>query len=124
MKILIVDDDATNRTLYKILLQQAGYEIIEAENGEEAIDLAMQEIPDLILMDIQMPVLDGISALKVIRANENTKDIPVIAVTSYAMYGDRDKFLSEGFNDYIPKPLNIDGFVKKITLHINVLDDK
>lgn len=119
MKILIADDDLTNRTLIRVLLQKAGYETIEAVNGREAIDLAIEEMPTLILMDIQMPVMDGIAALKLIRTNENIKDIPVVAVTSYAMHGDRDKFLAEGFNDYIPKPLDIEEFVEKISQHIN-----
>ncbi len=118
MKILIVDDDAKNRKLLRAVLQNSGYEIIEAENGEQGIKLAKENIPVLILMDIEMPVMDGMSAFKVIRADESTKNIPVIALTSYAMKGDKEKFLAEGFNDYISKPIDAKEFMKIVKKHI------
>ena len=121
-KILIVDDDIKNRKLFRVALQNSGYEIIEAENGEQAIKLAKENLPNLILMDIQMPVMDGISAFKVIRADENTKNIPVIALTSYAMKGDREKFLAEGFNDYISKPIDVKEFIEIVKKHITPLN--
>lgn len=118
MKILIVDDDAKTRKLLRAMLQNSGYEIIEAENGEQGIKLAKENIPDLILMDIEMPVMDGMSAFKVIRADESTKNISVIALTSYAMKGDKEKFLAEGFNSYIAKPIDVKEFMKIVKKHI------
>lgn len=117
-KILIVDDDAKTRKLLRAMLQNSGYEIIEAENGEQGIKLAKENIPDLILMDIEMPVMDGMSAFKVIRADESTKNIPVIALTSYAMKGDKEKFLAEGFDNYISKPIDVKEFLKIVKKHI------
>lgn len=113
-RVLIVDDDAKIRKLLRVALQSSGYETIEAENGERGIKLAKENIPDLILMDIQMPVMDGISALKIIRLDESTKSIPVIAQTSYAMRGDKEKFLAEGFDSYISKPIDVKEFLRRI----------
>jgi len=114
MHILIVDDDPNNRKLIRIALEKSGYQTVEAENGEQAIRLANESVPALILMDIQMPVLDGISALMAIRSGKITNDIPVIALTSYAMKGDREHFLSQGFDDYVSKPIDIKGFLETI----------
>ena len=105
-KVLIVDDSKENLKLLRIILQKNGYEVIEALNGKEGVATAKEHNPHLILMDIQMPVLDGISALKILRSDESTKHIPVIALTSFAMQGDMEKFLGEGFNGYIAKPMN------------------
>ena len=118
MKILIADDNEMNRSLIVALLQRKGHEALEAEDGAQAVKLAKEHIPVLIIMDIQMPVLDGISALRMLRADESTKKIPVIAVTSYAMKGDREKFLSEGFDGYISKPININEVGKFIEQYI------
>lgn len=114
MHILIVDDDQNNRKLLRVALEKSGYQTVEAENGEQAIRLANESAPALILMDIQMPVLDGISALMAIRSGKTTNDIPVIALTSYAMKGDREHFLSQGFDDYVSKPIDIKGFLETI----------
>jgi len=103
-KIIVADDNEKNRKLVRLILQKE-YEIIEAEDGDRAVKLAMENIPDLILMDIQMPVLNGTDALKLLRSDETTSKIPVIALTSYAMKGDEDKFLEQGFDGYIAKPL-------------------
>jgi CheY-like chemotaxis protein len=111
MKVLIVDDDAMNRKLFRVLLQGSGYATIEAENGEEAVKTAKEKKPDLILMDIRMPVMDGITAFKALRREDATKDIPVIALTSYAMKGDRERYMAEGFDDYISKPIDKNGFI-------------
>jgi two-component system cell cycle response regulator DivK len=117
-KILIVDDNEKNRKLLSIVLERGGYEAIEAENGEEAVAITKERIPALVLMDIQLPVMDGIQALKAIQADENIRHIPVLAVTSYAMKGDRERLLGEGFVDYVPKPINKDDLLRiiKITL--------
>ncbi len=114
LKILIVDDNEKNRKLLKVILLENGYETIDAENGRKGIEMAKENIPDLILMDIQMPVMDGIQAVKILRSDETTKLIPIIALTSYAMKGDREKFLDKGFDAYIPKPIDIDRFIEVI----------
>ncbi len=105
-KILIVEDILMNRRLIRDILIYHGYETIEAENGEEAVRIAREQKPDLIIMDIQMPVMNGFEAIKILKSDPATKDIKVIAVTSFAMAGDREKVLAAGFDDYISKPLN------------------
>ncbi len=105
-KVLVIDDNEKNLKLLRVILQNNGCEVIEAANGKEGISAAKEHAPHLIFMDIQMPVLDGISALKILRADESTKHIPVIALTSYAMKGDMERFIGEGFNGYIAKPIS------------------
>ncbi len=105
-KILIVEDIPMNRRLIRDILTYHGYEIIEAENGEEAVRIAREQKPDLIIMDLQMPVMNGLDAIKILKSDPATKDIKVIAVTSFAMAGDREKVLAAGFDEYISKPLN------------------
>ena len=107
MKILIVDDDARNRKLLSFILKKAGHETIDAENGEEGIRLAKENLPALIFMDIQMPVMDGVTAMKSLKTELSTSKIPVIVLTSYAMRGDHRKFIEEGFDNYIAKPIKV-----------------
>ena len=104
-KILVVEDDEKNMYLIRFILQDKGFEVIEARDGAAGVELAVKEKPDLIIMDIQLPVLDGYEATKRIKANKETKDIPVIALTSYAMPGDREKSLDAGCDSYITKPI-------------------
>lgn len=110
-KVLIIDDNIMNRKLFSFLLKKAGYEVFEAEDGRQGVELAKKVTPSLVLMDIQMPDMDGITALKAIRKIEVSREIPVIAITSYAMKGDRELFLSEGFIDYISKPIDNETFL-------------
>jgi CheY-like chemotaxis protein len=105
-KILIVEDNEKNRILVRDILQHFGYETIEAENGEEGIRMTKEHEPDLILMDMQMPVMDGFQAIKALRADPETKQVRIIAVTSYAMKGDRERTIEAGADDYLSKPLN------------------
>ncbi len=114
LKILIIEDNERNRRLFKLIIDSIGHEIVMAENGEEGIKAARKERPDLILMDIHLPVIDGLTAFKILRSNEDTKDIPVIAVTSHAMKGDRERFLEQGFADYIAKPIDVDDFIETL----------
>lgn len=107
MKILIVEDNEKNRTLVKDVLEYHGYEVIEAGNGKEGIKIAKENNPDLILMDIQMPVMSGYDAIKILKNNPETKDIKIIALTSLAMKGDKEKIMEEGFDDYMAKPIDI-----------------
>jgi two-component system, cell cycle response regulator DivK len=108
MKILCIDDNELIRKLFRFLLQSSGYQVFEAENGARGIQVCRAVLPDLILMDVQMPVMDGITALKLILSLDATKHIPVIATTSYAMKGDRERFLDEGFAGYLSKPFDND----------------
>lgn len=105
-KILIVEDNEKNRRLIRDVLTYYGYEIIEAEDGEQGIKMAEEQGPDLILMDMQMPVMDGFAATRLLKSNPSTKNIKIIAVTSFAMAGDKDNILEAGANEYISKPIN------------------
>jgi len=105
IKVLIVEDNERNLKLFNLIMRSLGYETFAARNGEEGVMMAKEIRPDLILMDIQMPVMDGISAVDLLKADEGTREIPVIALTSYAMKGDRERFLEHGFADYIAKPV-------------------
>lgn len=105
--ILIVEDNDKNRKLVRDVLQFHGYATVEATNGEEGIRLAREHHPDLILLDIQLPGLDGIGALERLRGDRVTKDIPVIAVTASAMAQDQDRIMAAGFDDYQRKPIEI-----------------
>lgn len=99
--ILIADDDAKHRRLLGDALQAAGYDTLQAENGKRAVELALSAEPDLILMDIQMPVMDGLTAVKTLKADRRTRAIHIIAITSMAMDGDNERMLQAGFDGYI-----------------------
>jgi two-component system cell cycle response regulator DivK len=103
-RILIVEDQEDNRAILRDLLASVGYEFIEAVNGAEGVAAAERERPDLILMDIQLPLLDGYQATRQIRQNPALREIPIIAVTSYALSGDETKALAAGCNAYVTKP--------------------
>ena len=105
-RILVVEDNEDNMYLIRVLLQKSGFAILEARDGAAGVELAVKEKTDLILMDIALPVLDGYEATKRIKTTEETKHIPVIALTSYAMVGDREKALNAGCDGYIEKPIN------------------
>jgi two-component system, cell cycle response regulator DivK len=105
-KILIVDDEKWNRKLFKAILEPAGYIIIVAEDGRQGIQLAKENIPDLILMDIQMPVMDGIEALRILKSEQITKGIPVIAFTFHDSTQYQEKLLAHGFNGFLSKSIS------------------
>jgi CheY-like chemotaxis protein len=105
-KILIVEDNPMNRRLIGDILKYHGYEILEAENGKEGVKRAKEHKPDLIIMDLQMPVKNGYDAIKILKNDPETKHIKILAVTSFAMAGDREKVLETGADDYISKPIN------------------
>jgi CheY-like chemotaxis protein len=104
-KILIVDDNRASRDLLRAILKPLRCELFEATQGQEALDMIGAQRPDLILLDIDMPMLDGFSVLHRIRQEPSLADLPVIAVTAYAMEGDREKGLAEGFTAYVTKPV-------------------
>lgn len=114
--ILIVEDNPGNRMLIADLLTSNGYRLIEARDGEEGIALARQERPDLILMDLSLPRLDGWEATRRLKADAALKSIPVVALTAHAMIGDEAKALDAGCDGYIPKPTNVWSFVEEIRL--------
>lgn len=103
-QILVIEDQEDNRAILRDLLNSAGFDVIEAFNGEQGVDMAGREKPDLILMDIQLPVMDGYEATRRIKSDPELERIPVIAVTSYALSGDSDKAKSAGCDGYISKP--------------------
>ena len=113
-RILVVEDHEENRRIVRDLLTSAGYEMIEAVTGEEGIALAERERPDLILMDIQLPGLDGYEATRRIKANPALRAIPIIAVTSYALSGDDVKAREAGCNDYVTKPFSPRALLAKV----------
>ena len=118
--ILIVEDEPRNLKLLRDLLQRFGYEILEATDGEQGVKSAGEKMPDLILMDIMMPKMDGLEATRIIKADIKTKHIPVIALTSYAMKGDREKTIEAGCDGYIAKPIDIKEVLKTIETYLTV----
>ena len=112
--ILIIEDNEKNRKLARDVLQVKGYKTIETETAEEGIKLAIEQLPALILMDIQLPGMDGITALEQLKADAITKSIPVIAVTASAMTYKRQTMLAEGFDGYQSKPISVKDFLGEI----------
>jgi len=105
-RILIAEDNPVNRELLHELLEARGYEVEEAENGQQALQMIAQSRPDALLLDLNMPVLDGLSTVRNIREDAAISSLPVLAVTAYAMRGDREKTLEAGFDGYLSKPIN------------------
>jgi CheY-like chemotaxis protein len=105
-KVLIAEDNAVNRELLRELLEMRGYTVVEACDGEEALRMIEQTQPDLLLLDIGMPVLDGFAVVRKIRQNPRLAPLPVVAVTAYAMQGDREKILNSKFDGYLSKPVD------------------
>jgi two-component system cell cycle response regulator DivK len=113
-QILVVEDNERNMKLVRDVLQAAGYRTLEATTGRQAIELACEHRPRLALMDIQLPDLDGVETLGRMRADERTASIPVLALTAQAMEGDRERFLSAGFDGYLSKPVDIADLVATV----------
>ena len=106
-RILVVEDNPKNLKLVRDVLQYCGYEVLEATSGEDGVRLAVEESPDLILMDLQLPGIDGVEALRQIRASDRTHRVPVVAVTAFAMDHDREHALDSGFSGYVEKPISV-----------------
>ena len=117
-KVLVVEDIPLNLELILEILKSRGFFVNGAVNGEDAIRMLEKEQYDLIIMDIELPIMDGITAAKVIKFNPAYEKVPIIALTAYAMKGDRERFLAEGFDDYIPKPIDVQDFMKKMEKYI------
>jgi CheY-like chemotaxis protein len=113
-KILIIEDNPMNMELTTDLLKVSGYVVTQAETAEKGIKMAQSQKPDLIIMDIGLPIMDGLSAAVILKKDEKTKDIPILALTSYAMKGDKEKILAAGCEGYIAKPINTRTFADEV----------
>ena len=118
-KVLIVEDNPANLTLATFLLQSAGYMVVSATNAEAGVALAKTEQPDLILMDIQLPGMDGLEATALLKNDESTQAIPVIALTALAMKGDEERIMAAGCDGYIAKPLDYKEFLAKVARRLD-----
>lgn len=116
--VLIVEDDPKNLKLVRDVLQASGYATIEAPDGKQGVELAKARKPDLILMDIQLPIMDGLQATKILKSDASTRKIPIIALTAYTMSGDKEKALQAGCDGYMPKPINVRDFLKKVAEYL------
>jgi CheY-like chemotaxis protein len=112
--VLIAEDNPTNRELLRELLEIRGYTVAEACNGKEALAMVEAALPDILLLDIGMPVLDGFGVVRKLRENPRLSSLPVVAVTAYAMQGDREKIMSSGFDGYLSKPVNSSSLVHEL----------
>ncbi len=113
-RILVAEDNAVNRELLRELLELRGYTVLEACDGQEALETIEQTHPELLLLDIGMPVLDGFAVVRKIRENPRLAQLPVVAVTAYAMRGDREKILNSGFDGYLSKPVDPSSLTKEL----------
>jgi two-component system, cell cycle response regulator DivK len=121
-KILLIEDNAVNRDLTQFLLESQGYQVHEAASAEEGFEFLKTDRPALIVMDIQLPRMDGLEATKRLKQNPATRDIPVLAVTSYAMKGDRESAAAAGCAGYVTKPIDKTTFLREVAAHIRSED--
>lgn len=117
-KVLVIEDNDKNLYLITFILEKSGFAVVAARNGRDGIDMACRERPAIILLDIQLPVMDGYEVARRLRQTEETKSIPIIAVTSYAMVGDREKALQAGCTSYMEKPINPATFVGEVEKYL------
>lgn len=118
-RILYVEDNFQNKRLVRKILAARGFEVLEADDGLTGVELAAKELPDLILMDISLPGIDGVEATQRIKATNGTAKIPVIALTANAMRGDRERFIAAGCDDYLPKPISTRELLDMINNHLS-----
>ncbi len=117
--ILVVEDDPKSLKLIRDLLKVSGYKTIEATDGKQGVELAKSKKPDLILMDVQMPVMDGLEATRILKADAVTRNIPILALTSYAMKGDEDRILEAGCDGYLAKPFDIQELLQEVAKYLS-----
>lgn len=117
--ILLVEDDSKNLKLVRDLLQVSGYTTIEATDGKQGVELAKARNPDLILMDVQMPVMDGLKATRILKADAATRSIPIVALTAQAMNGDKEKVLQAGCDGYLTKPLDVPKLLETVAKYLS-----
>ena len=113
-QVLIVEDNETSMKLFRDVLVATGYRTLEATTGRRAFELAVEHGPDVVLMDVQLPDVDGLEALRRMRADERTASLAVLAVTAQAMHGDRERFIAAGFDDYVAKPVDVLQFLDAV----------
>lgn len=123
-KILVIEDNAQNLYLIRYILEDCGYEVYSALDGKEGIESAASLLPDLILLDIQLPTMDGYTVARHLRQNPDLADAPIVAVTSYAMPGDREKAMEAGCTGYIEKPIDPDTFEEQVEKHLSMKKHK
>ena len=116
-RVLIVEDNDKNMKLLRDVLQATGFETLEATSGEEGVALASEHVPSLVLMDVQLPGIDGVEALARLRGEEHTASVPVVALTAQAMRGDRERFLEAGFDGYLSKPVDVTELISLVREH-------
>jgi two-component system cell cycle response regulator DivK len=121
--ILIVEDNELNMKLFNDLLEAHGYSTLQSRNGMEAFELARQHKPDLVLMDIQLPEVSGLEVIKWLKEDDELSQIPVIAVTAFAMKGDEDRIREAGCEAYLSKPISVANFLDVVTQYLPVTDD-
>ncbi|CAB1078979.1 FOG: CheY-like receiver [Olavius algarvensis Delta 1 endosymbiont] len=119
-KILVIEDNEQNMYLITFILEKHGYEVVQAQDGRLGIELALASDPDLIILDIQLPEMDGYSVAQQLKANPRFRTLPIVAVTSYAMAGDRERVLRAGCTGYIEKPINPEMFMSQIEKFLSV----
>jgi CheY-like chemotaxis protein len=118
-KVLVVEDNEMNMQLVEYLLEEGGFQILKATSGEDALQIANSDVPDLILMDIHLPGMDGLSVVREMKISDRTRRIPILALTAHAMRGDKDRFLEAGCDGYISKPIDVKTFVSSIVKYID-----
>jgi len=118
-RILVVEDDLMNMRLAQHVLEVEGYTVVKAATGQEALKQIESTLPDLILMDLQLPDIDGMTLVRILRAKAITRDTTILALTAYAMKGDREKILQIGCNDYISKPINVREFINTVRRYLD-----
>ena len=118
-RIMVVEDYDDTRALLKQALEMLGYSVLEASNGQEAVDIADREHPDLILMDLDLPILDGIAATQRIRQQQHMESVPIVAVTAYPLSYSRVKAFAKGCNEYMPKPIDMSELARVVNRYLN-----
>lgn len=119
LKILVVEDNPLNMKLINVILHSQGVKVLAAENAEDGIEICKTSQPDLVLMDIQLPGMDGLEATRIIKNNQHLKHIPVVALTAHAMEGDEEKAYRVGFDGYITKPIDTDTFMESVRSYLD-----
>jgi CheY-like chemotaxis protein len=119
-RILVIEDNPANLELMRYLLQSFGHTVLTAADGEVGVAMVRNERPDLVLCDVQLPKLDGIGVARAVRSDPQLRDVPLIAVTAFAMVGDRDKMLQAGFDGYLPKPITPETFLNDIETFLRI----
>jgi CheY-like chemotaxis protein len=119
-RILVVEDNDMNMQLVEFLLEEGGFDIVKAASGEEALEITRSEhgAPDLILMDIHLPGMDGLSVVRAMKTDDRTRRVPILALTAHAMRGDKDRFLEAGCDGYISKPIDVKTFISSIEQYL------